>query len=128
MLLRDVQQLLMFSGNRTRRFQKISIYFISSLYLKNYIFVFFQIFQISALCKYLNIYLSISIYLSIYLSVYLYIYLYGIPHWRIIWSSYRRLAWVGFELTTTEFRSDALTDWGISSTRTQSQLCTATPI
>ena len=38
---------------------------------------------------------------------------YGIHHWRILWSSYRKLAWVGFEPTTTEFRSDALTDWAI---------------
>ena len=36
---------------------------------------------------------------------------YGIHHWRILWSSYRKLAWVGFEHTTTEFRSDALTDY-----------------
>ena len=28
-------------------------------------------------------------------------------------SSYRKLAWVGFETTTTEFRSDALIDWAI---------------
>ena len=27
------------------------------------------------------------------------------------WSSYRKLAWVGFEPTTTGFCSDALTDW-----------------
>ena len=27
---------------------------------------------------------------------------YGIHHWRILWSSYRKLAWVGFEPTTTE--------------------------
>ena len=38
---------------------------------------------------------------------------YGIHHWRILWSSYRKLAWVGFEPTTTQFRSDALTDWAI---------------
>ena len=38
---------------------------------------------------------------------------YGIHHWWILWSSYRKLAWVGFEPTTTEFRSDALTDWAI---------------
>ena len=36
---------------------------------------------------------------------------YGIHHWRILWSSYRKLAGVGFEPTTTEFRSDPLTDW-----------------
>ena len=38
---------------------------------------------------------------------------YGIHHWRIFGSSYRKLAWVGFEPMTTEFRSDALTDWAI---------------
>ena len=38
---------------------------------------------------------------------------YGIHHRKIIRSSYRRLAWVGFEPTVTEFRSDALTDWAI---------------
>ena len=63
----------------------------------------------------------------------IYIYIYRIHHWRIlssIESSYRKLAWVGFESMTTEFRSDALTNWAIrpwSSTCTQSQLCTATP-
>ena len=50
---------------------------------------------------------------------FIYIYIYGIHHWRILWSSYRKLAWVGFEPMTTEFRSGALT---------LSQLCTATPI
>ena len=43
-----------------------------------------------------------------------YIYIYSIHHWRIFRSSYRKLAWVGFEPTTTEFRSDAVTDWAIS--------------
>ena len=38
---------------------------------------------------------------------------YDIHHWRILWSSYRKLAWVGFEPTTTEFHSDALTNWEI---------------
>ena len=38
---------------------------------------------------------------------------YGIHHWRIFTSSYRKLPWVGLEPTTTEFRSDALTDWAI---------------
>ena len=38
---------------------------------------------------------------------------YGIHHWWILWSSYRKLTWVGFEPTTTEFCSDALTDWAI---------------
>ena len=47
------------------------------------------------------------------LQAYIYMVLYGIHHWRIVWSSYRKLAWVGFEPTATEFRSDALTDWAI---------------
>ena len=31
----------------------------------------------------------------------------------LLWSSYRKLAWGGFEPTTTEFHSDTLTDWAI---------------
>ena len=38
---------------------------------------------------------------------------YGIHHCRIFRSSYRKLAWVGFEPTTTILRWDALTDWAI---------------
>ena len=38
---------------------------------------------------------------------------YRIHHWRIFKSSYRKMTWVEFEPTTTEFRSEALTDWAI---------------
>ena len=38
---------------------------------------------------------------------------YGIHHWRIFWSSYRKMTWVGFESITTEFRSDTLTEWAM---------------
>ena len=38
---------------------------------------------------------------------------YGIHSWWILWSSYKTLVWVGFEPTTTEFHSEALTDWAI---------------
>ena len=38
---------------------------------------------------------------------------YGIHHWRILWSSYKKLAWVTSEPTTTELHLDALTNWGI---------------
>ena len=48
-----------------------------------------------------------------YIYIYIYIYIYGIHHRRILWSSCRKLARVGSEPTTTEFRSDALTDWAI---------------
>ena len=40
---------------------------------------------------------------------------YSIHHWQILWSRYRKLAWVGFEPTITEFRLDALTNWTITS-------------
>ena len=49
-------------------------------------------------------------------DIYIYIYIYIMRHQRIIWSSYRKLTWVGFEPTITEspeFHSDALTDWAI---------------
>ena len=36
---------------------------------------------------------------------------YGIQHWRIFRSNYRKVAWVGFVSTTTEFRSDTLINW-----------------
>ena len=42
-----------------------------------------------------------------------YIIYYGSDHWVILRSSYRKLAWVGFEPTTTEFCWDALTDWAV---------------
>ena len=40
--------------------------------------------------------------------------IYGIHHWRIFWSTYRKLAWVEFEPMTIEFCSDALTNGAIS--------------
>ena len=81
---------------------------------------------------YTNIYYIIFIYLYIYLHIYLfYIYnsiyvyicytcilymvLYMVFFTEGLRSSYRKLAWVGFEPATTEFRSDALTDWTIRS-------------
>ena len=36
-----------------------------------------------------------------------------LTHWRILRSSCRKLTWLGFEPATTEFHSDALTDWAI---------------
>ena len=33
----------------------------------------------------------------------------SLKDWKILWSSYRKLALVGADLTTTEFRSDTLT-------------------
>ena len=60
-------------------------------------------------------------------------YIYGIHHWRILWSCYRKLVYVLSGISTHDhwipFRSsNQLNYQAISSTRTQSQLCTATTI
>ena len=47
------------------------------------------------------------------MCIYIYICVYGIHHWRIFRSSYRKLAWAGFDPPTFEFCSDALTNWAI---------------
>ena len=41
--------------------------------------------------------------------------MYCIHHWRIIWRSYSKLALVGFEPATTEYRlnTDSLTNWAM---------------
>ena len=51
-------------------------------------------------------------YLSVYQSIYLSIskYIYGIHIWGILWSSYRKLSWVRYELTTTSFIKPILLD------------------
>ena len=60
------------------------------------------------------IYIHICIYILRYYGMWYVVYaIYGIHHWRILRSSYRKLAWAGYEPTTTEFRSVALTDWAI---------------
>ena len=59
----------------------------------------------------MNVLYIIYIYIYIYKDIiYIYIYImyiniydiYGIHHWRIIWSSYRKLAWVGFDYQLAE--------------------------
>ena len=80
--------------------------------------------------------LSFTFYLSflIYIYIYIYIYTYGIHHWRILWSSYRKLAWVGqWEIWTFDHwipfkRSNRLSYQAMTSTHTQSQLSSATSI
>ena len=59
---------------------------------------------------YIYVYIYI-IYICIYI-IYIYIYILYIYIYIYIYS-YIKLAWVGFKPMTTEFRSDALTDWGI---------------
>ena len=82
----------------------IYIYIYGNIYLYNCI-LYIQLHTIVIM-------IIINNYIYTY-ALYIYIYLYGIHHWKILWSSYRKLAWVGYEPTATEFCSAALTDWGI---------------
>ena len=61
---------------------------------------------------YIYIYIY-TIYIYIYIYTYTYTYIYIYSSLKDFWSSYRKLTWVRFEPTTTEFCSDALTDWDI---------------
>ena len=76
---------------------------------------FIQMTWLTIVKSWLNDYLhSIYLYLYLYLSVSIYRYIYMVFITEGFFrSSYTKLAWVGFEPTTTEFRSDALTDWAI---------------
>ena len=38
---------------------------------------------------------------------------FGAHHWKLLRSNFKKLAWEGFEPTTTEFCSSALTNWAI---------------
>ena len=78
-----------------RTFIYIYIYIIKYVYIYTYILYTY--------CKYI-------VYL---LHIYIYMYIDGIHHWRIFKSSYRKWTWFRFESTTTEFCSEALTDWAI---------------
>ena len=71
------------------------------------VYIYIYIIYIYIICIYMYILYIYTLY------IYIYIYICGIHHRRMPWSSYRKLSWVGFEPTTTEFRSDALTDWAI---------------
>ena len=62
---------------------------------------------------YLSIFCPLKQHPGIYIYIYIYVHIYRIHHRRIFRSSYRKLAWVGSEPMTTEFRWDALTDWAI---------------
>ena len=90
------------------------MYFISYI---TYIYIIYLYIYISRYIIYVLyiIIFMLYIYYVINYNIYIltYIYIYSIHHWRIFRSSYRKLAWVGFEPTTTEFRSDAVTDWAI---------------
>ena len=95
---------------------------IHNIYIYIYIYIYIHIYIHTYLHTYIHIYIYIYIYTYTYnlicvyiLFIWIFHYIYGIHHWRILWSSYRKLAQMVFEPTTTKFRSDAPTDWAIRS-------------
>ena len=121
------------------KFQKISNFWITLIKLLHLVVLvhWTLLFQ-----KYQDLKCIYSIYMySMYINIYIYIYIY-IYTTRILIPrrNYRNLVWVGLELTTNEFRSELLptelylipdsfnSHSELSSIRSQSQLCTATPI
>ena len=90
------------------------MYFISYITYIYIIYLYIYILRYIIYVLYIIIFMLYIYYVINYNKYILtYIYIYSIHHWRIFRSSYRKLAWVGFEPTTTDFRSDALTDWSI---------------
>ena len=90
------------------------MYFISYITYIYIIYLYIYILRYIIYVLYIIIFMLYIYYVINYNKYILtYIYIYSIHHWRIFRSSYRKLAWVGFEPTTTEFRSDAVTDWAI---------------
>ena len=94
-----------------------------------YIYIYIYISLIYIHCIYIYIislyiiYIFIYIYICVYISIHIYIYMcvcvcvcvyvYSIHHWGILSSSCRELAGVVLEPTTSEFHSEALTDWAV---------------
>ena len=58
-------------------------------------------------------FISSKYYWGYHMSVVEWTDIHGIHHSAILRSSYRKLVWVGFKPTTTEFRSESLTNWAI---------------
>ena len=93
----------------------LHIYILYHYILYTYLYIY--------MCIYIHTYIYIYIYIYIYVYIYIYIYIYicvcvcvyvySIHHWGILSSSCRELAGVVLEPTTSEFHSEALTDWAV---------------
>ena len=79
-----------------------------------YIYIYIYIYTYIYINTYIYIYIYIWIYMYICVCVCVYIYIYMFSPLEEFKSSYRKLAWDGFQPTTTELCSDTLTDWDIS--------------
>ena len=77
-------------------------------------FIYVYIYNIYIYIIYIIYIYILYIYYIYILYIYiLYIYMYGIHHQRINRNNSRKVTSVRFEPTTTESRSDALTDWAV---------------
>ena len=83
-----------------------------SVWSPNYEYIRINCFINVSLLSYIFWHLKLKSHIKL-LYIYIYVYIYGIHNWKILWSSYSKLAWVEFEPTTTEFLSDTVTNWAI---------------
>ena len=89
---------------------------ISSLSLSPSLSLSLSLYIYISMYVYIYLYIYIYVYIYIYIYIYMYVYIYiHTHHWMTLWSSYRKSksAWVGPEPITTEFCSEALTNWAI---------------
>ena len=82
-----------------------------------HLFQFHRLFSVKFHFGFLNStvakFILIDVFLGNHMSIAEWATTYRIHHWHILRSSYRKVAWIGFETRTTEFRSAALTNWSI---------------
>ena len=83
----------------------IYIYILYHYILYTYLYIY--------ICVYISIHIYIYIYIYVCVCVCVCVYVYSIHHWGILSSSCRELAGVVLEPTTSEFHSEALTDWAV---------------
>ena len=87
------------------------------IYIYMYIckYIYMHIYNILIYNVHIYTYMHVYIHAYIHIIYYIYTYIYGIHHWKILWSTYRKIAWVWFEPTTTNLNpcSHALTDCAI---------------
>ena len=114
-----------------RNLQEKLVYYVTAnrtqFHCTTYTYIYMHIY--TYICIYIYIYTHTHTFILIYILyishlkgvyihhiIYTILYIYTIyHHWRILRSSYRKLAWVRFEPRTTEFRSATLIEWAFRS-------------
>ena len=94
-----------------------NIYIYIILYILCMYFIYMYLYICYGYYIWYNIIYNICNRYNIYVYTHnrhIYIYISSICHWKITWSSYRKLVWKRFETTIIDFLSDALIDWVMS--------------